>query len=132
MKHLANCPMPEFLKQANRLRAPFVEWINKTGIPEIRKRMPEGFDAMTDDEKKVAYRQQINDNMADIITAAVDKDPDGTMQVIGIATFTEPDQYAEHSFPEYMQAVMEMYRDDYVRDFFTYYLRSTLKPSTEA
>ena len=51
MKNLANCTPTEFMKQCVKLRGPFMAWLDKTGISEIRKRKPEGYDSMSDEEK---------------------------------------------------------------------------------
>ena len=119
MKHLANCTRREFLKQAMLIRAPFKAWLERTGIPAIRARRPEGFDDMTDDEKKEALILQSRDNLPEIISAALEKDFDRSIDILCLATFTPPEEFDDHTLDEYIIAVMEMMNDPGVRHFFT-------------
>ena len=41
MKNLANCKPTEFLRQTNRIRKYVAQWLDMTGILDIRKDMPE-------------------------------------------------------------------------------------------
>ena len=119
MKHLANCTHREFLKQAMRLRAPFKAWLERTGIPEIRARRPEGYDDMTAEEKLAANIEQGRKNMPEIIAAALEKDFDRSIEILCLATFTDPEAFDEHTLDEYILAVNEMMSDPGVRNFFT-------------
>lgn len=119
MKHLANCTHREFLKQAMILRQPFKAWLERTGIPEIRARRPEGYDDMTAEEKLTANIEQARANMPDIIAAALERDFDRSIEILCLATFTEPDAFDDHTLLEYIEAVNEMMNDAGVRNFFT-------------
>ena len=122
MKHLANCTPTEFLKQVRRLRGPFRAWLEVTGIPAIRARRPEGFEDMTDEEKRDALIEQARLNTPEILDAALEKDFDGTIALLCMATFTEPEDFDSHTLGEYLQAVNAMMTDEGVRGFFTLYL----------
>ena len=132
MKHLGNCKPREFMQQCVKLRGPFTAWLEKTGIPEIRARKPEGFDAMSDEEKAEAIRVQGSENMGEILAAALEKDFDGTVDVLALCCFTEPDKIDEHPMAEYLRAVLEMFNDEAVRAFFTLYLRPRREISSGA
>lgn len=132
MKTLANCTPTEFLKQCVKLRAPFADWLEKTGIPEIRARRPKGFDDLPDEEKAEAIREQGNENMADIIAAALEKDFDGTINVMALCCFTDPKDIDAHPMTEYLDAILEMFNSDAVRGFFMYYLRPKKATSSKA
>lgn len=119
MKHLANCTHREFLKQAMRLRAPFKAWLERTGIPEIRARRPEGYDDMTDEEKLAANIEQGRKNTPEIIAAALEKDFDRSIEILCLTTFTDPEHFDDHTLDEYILAVNEMMSDPGVRNFFT-------------
>ena len=119
MKHLANCTHREFLKQAMLLRAPFKEWLQRTGIPAIRARRPEGYDDMTDEEKLAANLEQGQKNLPEIIEVALEKDFDRSIEVLCLATFTTPEEFDDHPLDEYIMAVLEMMNDPGVRHFFT-------------
>ena len=58
MKHLANCGHRDFLRQAMKLRRPLKAWLERTGIPAIRARRPEGFDEMTEEQRAEALIEQ--------------------------------------------------------------------------
>ena len=122
MKHIANCTNTEFLKQVQAVRGPFKAWLEKTGIPAIRARRPEGYDAMTEDEQREALLEQARVNTPEIIDAALSRDFDGTVDLLCLVTFTDPADFDAHTIAEYIQAVNEILRDPGVRDFFTLYL----------
>lgn len=119
MKHLANCTPTEFMKQAVKVRRPFREWIERTGIPAIRARRPEGFEDMTPDERREALIIQSRENMADIVAAAIEEDFEGTVNLLCLATFTDPAEFDSHPFSEYLSAVNAMLSDEGVKGFFT-------------
>ena len=121
MKHFANCNIEEFITQAQAFRAPFAEWLEKTGIPELRKRMPDLPEDMPQADKVRAIAEQNVVNMGDIFAAAIEADPEGTRRLLCLATFTDPADFASHTFVEYMRAVNEMFASEEVRGFFTYY-----------
>lgn len=132
MKNLANCAPTEFMQQCVKLRGPFAAWLEKTGIAEIRARRPEGYDEMTDDQKIAAIREQGNENMTDILAAAMEKDFDGTVEVLALCCFTDPKEIDAHPMTEYLDAVLEMFNNDAVRGFFMYYLRPKKSTSSKA
>ena len=132
MKNLANCTPTEFLTQTVKLRGPFQAWLERTGIPEIRKRRPEGYDKMTSAERDDALVEQANANMADILAAAIDKDPEGTLAVIALCNFTDPADIDAHPMAEYLASILEMLNNAAVRSFFMYTLRPTARPSSKA
>ena len=119
MKHLANCTPREFLKQAMILRAPFKAWLERTGIPAIRARRPEGYNDMTEEEKTAAMIDQARANTPEIIAAALEKDFDRSIEILCLATFTPPDQFDDHTLEEYIEAVNEIMLNPGVRNFFT-------------
>lgn len=130
MKHFANCFPDEFMSQAVKFRAPFSEWCNKIGVKEIRARRPEGYDDMSEKEKTEAILKTAEENLGEILAAALEKDIEGTKQVLCLATFTEPEDFNKHPMTEYLAAVLDMMASKEVRNFFTFYLKPTLKPSS--
>lgn len=130
MKHLANCAPTEFMAQCVKLRRPFQDWLEKTGIPEIRQRKPEGFDAMKPEEQASALMEQGAENIGDILAAAMEKDPHGTAEIMALCCFTEPEDVDKHPMPEYLDAIIEMFTNKAVRGFFMYFLKS--KPRTSS
>lgn len=119
MKHLANCDHRDFLRQAMKLRRPLKAWLERTGIPAIRARRPEGFEEMTEEQRAEALIEQGRKNVPDIIEAALEKDFDRSVEVLCLATFTEPEDFDDYTLTEYIQAVNEMMASAEVRNFFT-------------
>lgn len=119
MKHFGNCSMEEFLKQTVKFRAPFTEWLKAVGAADIYARYKGKLsEDASNDEIAVAF----NDFIGDIESAALEKCPDLTIDVLKLATF---DDGEEHTFADYEKAAIEMYLNRDVRGFFV----RTLKPS---
>ena len=122
MKSLANCTPTEFLQQAMRIRAPFREWLSRTGIPELRKRLPDGYDDMPKEEQVTAAVKQGQKNFSDMIAAALEKDFDATVDLICLFTFTDRADFDSNPFQEYLAAILDCLHSEAVKDFFTLYL----------
>lgn len=124
MKNLANCTPREFMVQTVKMRNTVEKWLNETGIPEIRKRMPEGYDSMTEAEKKDALAKQSQQNLGDMMWAAMEKDLDGTLEVLGLVTFSDAAADDAPPMPEYFDAIIEMMGNEAVRSFFMLCVKS--------
>lgn len=133
MKNLSNCTNTEFLQQAVRIRAPFKAWLERTGIPAIRARVPEGWVDMTEEEvnalpaevreaRRAAALEQAARNTAEIIDAALTLDFDNTVALLCLATFTDPERFDDVPILDYLNAVQEMMRSPRVIGFFRLYL----------
>ena len=127
MKNLANCTPTELLKQAVRIREPLRSWLEATGAKEIRARRPDGMALPEDpsewtEEQRAALMKQARENTRDIVAAALEKDFEGTVNLMCLATFTERDDFDDHSLSEYIDAINEIMKSGEVRDFFTLYL----------
>lgn len=129
MKSFANCTPDEFMQQAVKFRAPFVEWCEKIGVKEIRARRPEGFEKLKDKEKAEALSRIATENMGEILAAAMEKDMEGTKEVMCLATFTEPEDFNQHAMVEYLEAILAMLNSQEVRGFFMFYLSPKLASS---
>lgn len=127
MKHFANCTPDEFISQVVKFRGPFVDWVEEIGIPEIRARRPEGYEGMSQSEKVEAVSKLAAENMGEIITIALEKNPEATKNLMCLATFTDPKDFNSHAMVEYLSAIMEMLRNVEVKNFFTLYLAPVLK-----
>lgn len=122
MKTLANCTPREFMRQTVKLRKPFSEWLEKTGISEFRKRRPEGLDEMAVDEQTKALTLQSRRNLQDMLFTAFEKDEEGTLNVLALCCFVEPEQADEYTMAEYIKAVLDMLNNEVVRDFFMLFM----------
>lgn len=127
MKHFANCTPDEFISQVVKFRGPFVDWVNAIGIPEIRARRPEGYDDMDQKEKIEAISKLATENMGEIITIALEKNPEATKNLMCLATFTDPEDFNNHTMVEYLTAIMQMLGNAEVKGFFTLYLAPAFK-----
>lgn len=132
MKTLANCTPKEFMTQSILIRKPLEKWFKETGIPEIRKRKPEGFDKMTLKEQEAAMVEQGEENLADMLAAAMEKDMDGTLEIMALLCFTDPKDVDKHPMSEYLVAIMDMIANEGVRSFFMLYLKSGRRGISEA
>lgn len=123
MKNLANCTPSEFLKQTVRLRKSLEKWVKSTDIINIRKTLPTLTDEMTDEEKRVAIKEQGKKNLLAIIDVAMEKCPDETLEVLALACFVEPENVDDHTMSEYILSILEMVQDECVVSFFTFLLK---------
>lgn len=127
MKHFANCTPDEFISQVVKFRNPFVDWVKEIGIPEIRARRPEGYNDMSQDEKVKAISKLAAANMSEIITIALEKNPEATKNLMCLATFTDPEDFNNHTMVEYLASIAEILGNVEVRNFFTLYLAPAFK-----
>ena len=132
MKNFANCTPDEFLTQVVKFRGPFLKWCENIGLQEIRSRRPEGFDKMSAEERSDAISRISIENMGEILLSALEKDPEGTKEVLCLATFTTPEDFNSHPMTEYLRTVLEMLSSSEVRSFFTFYLSPKTKSSSGA
>ena len=131
MKTLVNCTPKEFLKQTALLKEPLEKWFRETGIPEIRKHKPEGFDKMTSKQKEAALVEQGQINLGDMLAAALEKDEAGTLEIMALLCFTDPADVDSHPMVEYLRAILEMIGNEEVRTFFMLYLKSARQGISE-
>ena len=127
MKNFANCTPDEFISQVVKFRGPFVDWVEEIGIPEIRARRPEGYEGMSQNEKVEAISKLAAENMGEIITIALEKNPEATKNLMCLATFTDPEDFNNHTMVEYLAAIMQMLGNAEVKGFFTLYLAPAFK-----
>lgn len=132
MKNLANCTPTEFMKQTVKLRGVIKNWAENSGFAEIRKRKPEGYENMTGKEKTEAMNAQAMENISDMLYAAIEKDPEGTLKVMALCCFVEPEDVDSHPISEYLKGIMEMFNNEVVRSFFLLLLQSKNSRSSEA
>lgn len=120
MKNLANCKPSEFLKQTNRLRRSVQKWLTDTDIMNIRKRLPDGLDKITDpEEHKRLMNEQAKSNMAAILDAAMEDHPDETLELLALMCFVEPENVDDYTITDYMTALNELLNSQAVIGFFT-------------
>lgn len=131
MKHLANCTPREFMTQTVKMRRDVEKWLADTGMSEIRKRVPEGYEKMKPAERSEAIAKQGNDNLGDMVWAAMEKDPEGTLKVLGMCTFSDAEADDAPAMSEYLSAILEMIANEAVRSFFMLCLRPARTSSSE-
>lgn len=118
MKTLANCSPREFLKQTNRIRKAVSNWLSLTKVLEIRKAHPKYPENATEEERRAAITQQIQDNANAMLDAILDEHPEETAELLGLICFVEPDDLDNHSMTEFFGAVSEILNSREVLDFF--------------
>lgn len=123
MKNLANCKPSEFLKQTNVIRKSVSKWLTDTDILNIRKRMPQLEDDLTDEEREKAAYEQAKKNLGLMLDAILDEHPDETLELLALLCFIDPKDVDNHEMWEYMDAFTEMIDNRSVWGFFTSLMR---------
>lgn len=119
MKNLANCKPSEFLKQTNRIRKSVSKWLTDTDVMNIRKRLPNLADDVTDEEKNEAYNEQAKENFSSILDAILDEHPDETLELLALLCFVEPEHVDDYEITEYLDSFRELMNNKSVFSFFT-------------
>lgn len=127
MKNLANCKPTEFLRQTNRIRKYVAQWLDMTGILDIRKDMPEVDKNASEEEKVQAIREQARKNISRMFDAILDDHPTETMTLLGLLCFVEPDDVDNYPVKDYLAAFTDILNSDEVIDFFTALLGTVSK-----
>jgi len=118
MKTLANCSPREFLVQTNKIRKAVSNWLSLTKVLEIRKAQPKYAENATEEERRAAITQQIQDNANAMLDAILDEHPEETAELLGLICFVEPEDLDNHSMTEFFGAVSEILNSREVLDFF--------------
>lgn len=129
MKNLANCKPSEFLKQTVRIKKSAEKWMDATQIMKIRETVPD-IKFIDDDmdeaekskilaENRKARSKQQRKNLSRIFDAMMDENAEGTLELLALVCFVEPENVDDHTIEEYMQAVSEMLGNEAVIGFFT-------------
>lgn len=123
MKNLANCNPSEFLRQTNKIRKSVSKWLTETDIANIRRRMPDVTDDMSDEDKTKAYEEQAKKNFNAILDAILDEHPDETLELLALICFVEPKDVDTHNIAEYLESFNEIMQNQTVLSFFTSLIR---------
>ena len=119
MKNLANCTPREFMAQTVKIKRAAADWLTKTDIANIRKRMPVIADGLTKKEKDEAFSAQARANISAMFDEIMDKHPQETLDLLALLCFVEPDNVDDHPMSEYLKSLTEMIGNEAVIGFFT-------------
>ena len=125
MKNLANCKPSEFLRQANRIRKSASKWLKDVNVFEIRRRKPDGYDDMTEEEKKESMREQARENLYEMMDSALETYADETLELLARLCFVEPEKADDYKVTDYLKSFTEIINDKDVMDFFISLIRLT-------
>lgn len=128
MKNLANCKPSEFLKQTFKIKKFVENWLDLTGIMEIRKRMPDIPEDATDDDKKKLTNEQAVKNASAMLDVILGEYPDETLELLGLLCFVDKEDIDNHTIAEYLRAFKELITNEDVVDFFTSLVNLGLMP----
>lgn len=118
IKTLANCSLVEFSRQAYKICKEVSEYLDKTKLMEISKRLPEkGAEA---DEK------QWKKNLLDMLYVCLDKYAEDTVKVLGLLCFTEGEELEKLTPVDLLDVALETIGSERVLDFFSKLMRSGL------
>jgi len=133
MKNLANCTPKEFLVQTNRIRKKAEKWLKDIDLAGIRAKAPvleEIKEGMSESEiadvmsrNKKALQEQALNNFSEILDGMLEKDVDGTLELLALVNFVDPKDVDNHSMAEYLTNVTELIQDEAVIGFFTSLMR---------
>lgn len=118
MKNLANCTPREFLRQTNKIRHAVKDWLDATGVMEMRKRLPERPEGMEDDEWRALVNQHMNATLTAMLDAVLEEHPDETAELLGLMCFIPPEELDNHTMSELLGGYAEMIGNREVLDFF--------------
>lgn len=125
MKNLANCKPSEFLRQTNRIRKSASRWLKDVNVFEIRRRKPEGYDDMTEEEQKESMREQARENLYEMMDSALETYADETLELLALLCFVEPEKADDYKVTDYLKSFTEIINDKDVMDFFISLIRLT-------
>lgn len=129
MKTLVNCKPSEFLRQTAKIRKSVSKWLTDTDILNIRRRKPV-YEIVRDSasaEDRVAIinrnaaaeREQLRQNLSDMLDAILEEHPDETLEVLALCCFVEPENVDDYTVVEYLTAANELLNNETVLSFFT-------------
>ena len=118
MKNLANCKPSEFLRQTNKIRKSASKWMKDVNVFEIRRRKPEGFDEMTEEEQNESMREQARENLFEMMDSALEDHVDETLELLALLCFVEPEHVDDYKVTDYLKSFAEIISDKDVLDFF--------------
>jgi len=119
VKNLANCKPSEFLAQTNKIRKAVSKWLSVTDIMNIRKKLPDLPEDVSEEDRKAAMTKQAKENLSVILDAILDEHPEETLELLALLCFVEPKDVDDHPISEYIAAINELIRDDATVGFFT-------------
>ena len=119
MKNLANCTPREFMTQTVKIKRAAADWLTKTDIANIRKRMPVIADGLTKKEKDEAFAAQASANISAMFDEIMEKHPQETLDLLALLCFVEPENVDDHPMSDYLTALTEMIGSEAVIGFFT-------------
>lgn len=132
MKTLATCTLPEFLRQANKIRHAVSDFYDMCDFGSIIKRKPELTGQETEEELADKIRKQSKQNLSDILDVCLDTNAEKTVEIVGLMCFKSPEEAAEMSSTEFLGATLELLSNEDVVSFFTSVANSglidTVKP----
>lgn len=118
-KTLASCTPIEFLKQTNRVRKSVEKWLTATDIMNIRRRLPELPENISEDDRKKAVAEQVSNNLSAILDAILDDHPDETLALLAMLCFIEPEDANDYPVEDYLNALAQLLGNTAVINFFT-------------
>ena len=128
IKTLSTCSEVEFLRQTNKIRKAVEQWLTKTNILNIRKRIAEFQTVPKDATKEEKFRiaaenkereaEQVKKNLNDMLDAMLEEYPEETVKVMKLCCFVDPEDTTSHHITYYMGAFAQMLGDENVIGFF--------------
>lgn len=129
MKNLANCTPTEFVAQTVKIKKVAQDWLTATRLIEILKtkvdylKLPEN---PTDEQKMEVLKTNLElrqeqglKNLSRIFDAALEQNPQKTLEILALCCFVEPSEVDSHPMTWYMESISELVKEKAVLDFFS-------------
>lgn len=127
VKSLANCKPSEFLKQTNKIKKYVEKWFKVTGIPDIRKHLPDIPEGATKEERDKLIKEQSAKNLSAMFDAALEEHPEETLGILALCCFIPVEEADNVGMDYYINALTDMIESEAVQRFFTSLVRLGLK-----
>ena len=124
-KTIANCTVPEFLRQSMKLKDTIPKWMNETGALKILRQRPKFTGEETDEERAEITEKTFYKNLEEALVSACDTHAELTAKLIGELCFVDEEDICKYEAIEFIIPVLSLFRNKTVTGFFTSLLRET-------
>lgn len=129
LKTLANCKPTEFLRQTVAIKKAAEDWVKATDIinifrtPVNYKTIPEGATpeeriSIIQENKKIQQDTGM-ERLSKLFDMAIEKNADKTLEIMALCCFIEPERVDDYPVKYYLNALMELVKDETVIGFFS-------------
>lgn len=119
LKTLANCTLPEFLRQTNKIRHAVSDFYQECDFGGIMKRIPTLTGEETAEERREKINAQSKQNLSDVLDVCLDTNAEKTVEIVGLMCFKTAEEAAQMDAGEFLDVAFSLLGSQRVIDFFT-------------